>query len=131
MAYGRGSNLEPLAPSAVSKDASYEAATANNDNLTDLKEHQILEKGKVSDRGFEPATHCTNRLSAVLELCNVAEHPPRVRRFKTLSMAEGRNVGTHGAMGKLENLHRQVAGSNQSPSEPRSGEPTTANPAQS
>ncbi|CAK8679239.1 unnamed protein product [Clavelina lepadiformis] len=29
-----GSNLEPLAPSAVSKDASYEVATANNDNLT-------------------------------------------------------------------------------------------------
>ncbi|CAK8687794.1 unnamed protein product [Clavelina lepadiformis] len=27
MTYGRGSNLEPLAPSAVSKDASYEVAT--------------------------------------------------------------------------------------------------------
>ena len=67
-----GSNLEPLAPSAVSKDASYEVATANNDNLTHLNEHQIevLEKGKVTDRGFEPETHCTNGLSAVLELCN-------------------------------------------------------------
>ncbi|CAK8678780.1 unnamed protein product [Clavelina lepadiformis] len=53
MAYGRGSNLEPLAPSAVSKDASYEVATASNDNLTDLNEHQIevFEKGKL--RGQE------------------------------------------------------------------------------
>ena len=59
MAYGRGSNLEPIAPSAMSKNTSYEVATVDEGKFTYLTGHQVfvLQKRKGISKGFEPETH--------------------------------------------------------------------------